>query len=96
MPTCHGGLGVLNLEKFTRALRLRWLWHEWKDPSKPWVGLETSCDEVDKVLFAASTKITVGDGNTTRFWYSVWIDGRKPKDLMPLVYAISKKKGKSL
>jgi hypothetical protein len=83
-------LGVLNLEKFTRALRLRWLWHEWKDPNKPWVGLDTPCDEIDKDLFAASTKITVGDGNMTRFWDSAWIDGRRPKDLMPLVYAISK------
>jgi hypothetical protein len=63
LPTRQGGLGVLNLEKFTRALRLRWLWHEWKDPNKPWVGLEIPCDEVDKSLFAASTKITIGDGN---------------------------------
>jgi hypothetical protein len=67
LPTSQGGLGVLNLEKFTRALRLRWLWHEWKDPTKPWVGLETPCDEIDRSLFAASTKIAIGDGNTTRF-----------------------------
>nr|CAH67882.1 OSIGBa0153E02-OSIGBa0093I20.11 [Oryza sativa] len=96
LPTSQGGLGVLNLEKFTRALRLRWLWHEWKDPNKPWVGLDTPCDEIDKDLFAASTKITVGDGNMTRFWDSTWIDGRRPKDLMPLVYAISKNRKKSL
>nr|ABA94305.1 retrotransposon protein, putative, LINE subclass [Oryza sativa Japonica Group] len=41
-------------------------------------------------------KITVGDGNMTRFWDSAWIDGRRPKDLMPLVYAISKNRKKSL
>nr|CAD40947.1 OSJNBa0027G07.11 [Oryza sativa Japonica Group] len=96
MPTSQGGLGVLNLDKFTRALRLRWLWHEWKDQTKPWVGLETPCDEIDRNLFAASTNITIGDGNTVRFWESAWIGGRRPKDLMPLVYTISKNRGKSL
>lgn len=75
---------------------MRWLWNEWRDPSKPWVGLETPCDGVDRDLFAASTKITVGDGNTTRFWDSAWINGRRPKDLMPLVYEISKNRKKSL
>lgn len=84
------------MDKFTRALRLRWLWHEWKDPTKPWVGLDTPCDEIDRDLFAASTEITVGDGNTARFWSSAWIDGRRPKDLMPLVYAISKNRKKTL
>nr|CAD39777.1 OSJNBa0060B20.13 [Oryza sativa Japonica Group] len=96
LPTSQGGLGVLDLEKFTRVLRLRWLWHEWKDPTKPWVGLETPCDEIDRSLFAASTKITIGDGNMTRLWDSAWIEGQRPKDLMPLVYAISKNRGRSL
>jgi hypothetical protein len=47
MPTKQGGLGVPNLEKFTRVLRLRWLWHEWKEPSKHWVGLEMLCNRQD-------------------------------------------------
>jgi hypothetical protein len=34
MPTAYEGLGVFNLEKFARALRVRWLWHEWKAPNQ--------------------------------------------------------------
>uniref|UniRef100_A0A453MEM5 Reverse transcriptase zinc-binding domain-containing protein n=1 Tax=Aegilops tauschii subsp. strangulata TaxID=200361 RepID=A0A453MEM5_AEGTS len=28
-PTMHGGLGIPDLERFSRALRLRWLWIAW-------------------------------------------------------------------
>jgi hypothetical protein len=38
-PKDKGGLGILNLKKFVMALRLRWLWYEWKNEAKPWVGL---------------------------------------------------------
>jgi hypothetical protein len=34
-----GGLGILDLDKFSRALRLRWLWYKWTAPDKPWVVL---------------------------------------------------------
>lgn len=33
-PTIHGGLGIPCLEKFSRSLRLRWLWYEWTSPEK--------------------------------------------------------------
>ena len=62
LPKEMGGLGLLNLEKFSRALRLRWLWHEWVSPEKAWVGSDIPCDDTDQLLFAACTTITIGDG----------------------------------
>lgn len=71
-PAQLGGLGVLNLTNFVAALRLRWLWQSWKSPSKPWVGLDTPCDDGDRSLFTAATRISLGDGQTAQFWYSAW------------------------
>ena len=67
-PTHLGGLGILNLDKFGRALRLRWMWHSWNSPSKPWVGTPTPCDVTDQRLFAACSTIHLGDGKTACFW----------------------------
>ena len=83
LPKEMGGLGLLNLEKFSRALRLRWLWHEWVSPKKAWVGSDIPCDDTDQLLFAACTTITIGDGKKTKFWQSGWLHGRRPRDIAP-------------
>jgi hypothetical protein len=41
MPKEYGGLGILNLKKYAWALCLKWIWNEWNDTPKPWVGLES-------------------------------------------------------
>ena len=91
-PTSYGGLGVLNTDNFARALRLKWLWFEWKEPSKLWVGLGNPCTEEDRDFFYASTSIIVGNGAKTPFWDSPWLLGRKPKDIAPLVFEASRRK----
>ena len=91
-PTAYGGLGVLNTDKFARALRLRWLWYEWKEPRKLWVGLGNPCTVEDHDFFYASTTIILGNGAKTPFWDSPWLLGRKPKDIAPLIFEASRRK----
>jgi hypothetical protein len=35
----------------------------------------------DKELFAAATKVIIGDGKKARFWEAPWLDGMRPKDI---------------
>jgi hypothetical protein len=60
-----GGLGILNLTKFASAHRIRWLWSEWNEEPKPWVGLGNPCQPQDYDLFAAATKVTISKGKKT-------------------------------
>ena len=67
-PKVLAGHRILDLEKFSRALRLRWLWHEWASPDKPWAGSETPNEDSDMNLFSAATRVTVGDVLKASFW----------------------------
>ena len=69
-PKDYGGLGVLDTDKFARALRLCWPWYEWKEPRRLWVGSGNPCTEEDLQFFYASTTITIGDSAKTPFWDS--------------------------
>ncbi|XP_073357804.1 uncharacterized protein [Aegilops tauschii subsp. strangulata] len=91
-PTDLGGLGILDIDMFARALRLRWLWFEWADPSKMWVGMGTPCDELDHDLFYASTRLTIGNGACAPFWDSPLVNGEKPSSIAPLIFEASTRK----
>jgi hypothetical protein len=43
-------------------------------------------------IFYAATSITLGNGRMTPFWAAPWLGGRKPIDVAPLIYNISKRK----
>jgi len=95
-PKEFGGLGILDLDLFSRALRLRWLWYQWTDPDRPWVGTEPPVDKIDKQLFRASTTVTLGDGQIARFWQSTWLDGKAPMDLYPNLFRLAWRKNKTV
>jgi len=88
-PKKLGGLGVLYLERFSRALRLRWLWYEWMEPDRPWVGGNLPVNEVDRQFFRISTTVTVGNGNTAKFWEASWLQGEAPRDIAPSLYKLA-------
>lgn len=50
---------------------------------KAWIGLETLCDEIEKLLFMAAMRVKIGIV-------------LQPKELEPKFYAISRKKRESL
>ena len=82
-PKKFGGLGILDLDLFSRALRLRWLWFQWTTPDRPWVGSEQPVNAVDRQLFIASTVVTLGNGEKASFWQSAWLNGQAPMDRFP-------------
>lgn len=93
-PKSFGGLGILDLDLFSRALRLRWLWFEWVSPDKPWVGTELPINTVDRQLFRESTVVTLGNGATTSFWQFFWLNGQTPMDLYPDLFKLAWQKNK--
>jgi hypothetical protein len=83
-----GGLGIKDLEKFNRALRLRWLWHQWDEKEKPWKELLRVHDHKDIQLFFQSTNIHVGNGKNTPFSEARWLHGTSPKELALELYMV--------
>lgn len=84
-PTCYGGLGVKNLQLHALALRVRWEWLRWTDPSRPWQGLPMIDDMAIKAIFNSMVKITVGSGEKVLFWKDRWIHGFSVGDIASAV-----------
>lgn len=97
-PKKLGGLGILDLNFFNRALQLRWLWFNWTDSDKPWSGIRipTACTQLDEDLFRACTFVTVGDGKKTCFWKDRWLLGQAPKDIAPLCFRLAWRKNQTV
>jgi hypothetical protein len=70
-PKIYGGLGILHLEKFASALRLRWPWLEWKGKDKIWVRMGNPWSKEDMNLFYAANTITLGNGENVFLAHSL-------------------------
>jgi hypothetical protein len=76
-PKRWGGLGK-DLEKFGRAIRLRWMWHKWDCKERHWKHLLKIHDPIDKELLFSSTFIQIGDDKCTPFWEEKWLQKAAP------------------
>jgi hypothetical protein len=85
-PKKWGGLGIKYIDKFSRALRLIWLWNSWDKQNRQWKNLVKMHDHVDRALFFSSTYIVIGDGKNTPFWKAKWLNGAAPKDIAPSLF----------
>ncbi|KAE8811018.1 hypothetical protein D1007_12167 [Hordeum vulgare] len=95
-PIDNGGLGILELHRFCRALGLRWLWLSWTSPDRPWIGSQLPCDNGDRNLFYASTAVSLGDGATASFWHSSWTGAGNLRSEFPTLHKHSRKKNRSV
>jgi hypothetical protein len=91
-PKKLGGLGIKDLDKFSRALRLRWLWYNWNQVDRPWKHLLRVSDHSDRQLFFLSTIISLGNGQDTPFWEAKWLNGMAPKEVAPNLFEVARYK----
>jgi hypothetical protein len=86
-PKELGGLGILDLRCMSIVLRLRWLWLQRADASRPWSSLPIKEDWLTMTFFKASTQCIIGNGRSTYFLTDSWIQGRSVEFLAPDMYA---------
>jgi hypothetical protein len=97
-PRKLGGLGIKDLKKLDRALRIKWLWNHWdvkeiKDLGKIGYGLLTQwIDSCSSVLLW----IHIGNGRSTPSWEARWLSGHSPKDLAPSLYEVARFKKRTV
>ena len=91
-PTIYGGLGISNLLYQSKALKVRWLWLQWTNKTKPWGGLPIPCDPMVLSIFQASTIINLDDGNSSSFWNCHWLEGIVLRHALPTLYKQSRRR----
>jgi mannosylglycoprotein endo-beta-mannosidase len=82
-PKCFGGLGIPNLHLLNLALRCRWAWLQWTDPTRAWAEFDLQLPRLSVALFDAATVVQLGNGEKARFWSDRWLDGAKVEDIAP-------------
>lgn len=95
-PVEHGGLGILNLQKFSRAMCLRWLWLAWQSPLSPWTNFQLPCDAKDREMFHRATTVTIGNGKTANFWCCRWLGNESLQNTFLVLFKHSRRKNRSV
>jgi hypothetical protein len=56
-----GGLGVIDLNTLGYALRMRWEWLAFVEPSQSWIALLAKPVRVVRAMFKVSMLVLIGD-----------------------------------
>jgi hypothetical protein len=86
-PAELGGLGVLDIERMSWALRAKWSWLSSVDATKPWRNFPIKTNKHIDALIHAATKVQLGDGARIFFWSDRRIAGQSIVDLATAVIA---------
>jgi hypothetical protein len=70
------------------TLRLRWMWQQWVEPSKPSDVLPLYEDVVTKAFFKTLIQCIMGYGRSSLFWLDPWVDGWCIADMAPNLLAV--------
>ena len=82
-----GGLGIMDLNLFGYALRMRWLWFKKTDAARPWARLPDVTESVVIDMFNASVSVEIGNGQKALFWLDKWLQGKGIQDLAPCLFS---------
>jgi hypothetical protein len=63
---------------------------DWRASKRAWVGTRNPYDETDTDLFYSMSTITIGDSQFMKFLHAPWLNDRKPKDVAPLIFRVSR------
>ena len=85
-PSDLGGLGIVDLQRFGYALRMKWLWHRRSENARHWHALPDSKEQVVQAMFTASIYVEIGNGQRALFWTDRWIQGQSIEDLAPCLF----------
>lgn len=76
------------------ALRIRWLWLQKTDSSRPWEGLPFQVPRNAHALFDVALETKVGDGEATKFWTDCCLHGCPVGELAPNLFQVIPKRAR--
>lgn len=92
-PLSLGGLGIHDLKRFGRALRLHWLWLQQTKPDRCCCRMPVKDDNTTMAFYMASTSAELGDGTQIKFWSDQWLQGKRIAEVASyLVGAVSRRR----
>ena len=63
------------------SLRIRWIWLDKTESSRPWAGLPIQIPQNAQALYKGAMESIVGNRETVLFWFGRWLGGNTVAEL---------------